>query len=78
MTAVTKSEIAAARAWRLARGLTVRQLSDATGYQIETIYFYERGGTSKQPITPWVWQRYKTSCAGVELILTGKAFNWNK
>lgn len=76
---VPKHEIAAAREWRLARRLTVQDLSARTGYQIETIYFFERGGRPSQPIRPWVWQRFKTSCSGVEAeIRAGKAFDWGR
>ncbi len=76
MTDIPKREIQAAKQWRLARKLTVADLAERTGYQIETIYFFERGGRPRQPITSWVWQRYKTSCAGVEMALAGRTFDW--
>jgi DNA-binding XRE family transcriptional regulator len=72
----TKKEFDAARAWRLARGLSVDQLAELTGYARETIYVYERGGHQNQPIQPWVWLRYKSSCAGVEAELQGSKFEW--
>lgn len=67
-----------AKAWRQARGLSVVELAEQTGYSIETIYVFERG---QQPggakIKEWAWQRFKCACAGVDRQLkTGKEFIW--
>lgn len=75
-----------AKAWREARGLSVAQLADLTGYAQATIYWMERGLTPpnakrKEPgeIPWWIWKRYKMICAGVEAELkTGATFNWEK
>lgn len=78
MTAIPKHEFMAAKRWRLARHLSVADLAEKTGYQVETIYFFERGGRPSQPVSEWVWQRYKTSCAGVEAQIGGRAFDWGR
>ncbi len=81
-------EAAAARAWRESRGLTVAQLSELTGYAVETHYWMERGCTppnrnSKgghardRAIKSYVWQRYRNVCAGVDRVLqAGREWNW--
>lgn len=69
-----------ARAWRKARGLNVKQLADLTGYSIESIYCFERGVASSAgtgPVKPWVWQRYKRACSGLDAELrSGLKFEW--
>ena len=73
-----------AKAWREANGFTLPQLAELTGYGRETIWWMEQGSTPpsqkgnprRGKIKPWVWQRYKMCCAGVEASLKGKKFNW--
>lgn len=74
-----------AKAWRLARGLSVKQLADLTGYSQEAVYQMERGVLPPQrgqrqaaPIKEWAWLRYRNCCAGVDRQLSrrGKQFNW--
>lgn len=72
-----------AKAWRIKRKLSQAQLAELTGYGVRMIYWLELGqappnGSSKaRPVTPWVWQRYKRMCQGVEAELrSGKTFDW--
>ena len=77
------SEHERARSWREARGLSRDQLADATGYAPVTVYWMEQGlspprpGKKSRAVKPWVFQRFKMACAGVEYRLrAGKPFNW--
>ena len=77
------TEHAKAKAWREKRGLTVDKLAELTGYGPRMIFWMELGqsppsGSRKATkVAPWVWQRYKMMCAGVEAQLkTGKEFDW--
>ena len=74
------SESEAAKEWRNARGLTVKQLADLTGYSGEAIYCFERGRMANgNPVPPWVLQRYRMACAGVDAqIRSGFDFQWGK
>lgn len=65
-----------AQEWRRARGLTVERLSELTGYSVPAIRSFESGrGAVKNK--PWIWQRYKMCCAGVEAQARGgMAFTW--
>jgi DNA-binding XRE family transcriptional regulator len=72
-----------ARRWRQKRGLSQAKLASLTGFARETVFWMERGTTSPRPgaaakpISPWVWQRYKLCCAGLDHALrTKKEFNW--
>lgn len=72
-----------AKAWRLARGLTVRQLADLTGYSQEAVYQMERGLLPKRvgqrrasSIKEWAWLRYRNCCAGVDRQIGGQQFDW--
>ena len=72
-----------ARAWRLARGLTVRALSDLTGFSPESIVCFERGtaprraGEKRKAVNPHAFHRYRMACAGVEASRhAGGAFDW--
>lgn len=73
-----------AKRWRTRRGLTIAQLAEMTGYGVRACNWMERGlsppnATRSKPaaVAPWVWQRYKRACAGVEAQLqSGKPFNW--
>jgi len=73
-----------AKAWREARGLSIEQLSNLSGYAKQTLYWMERGeappharGKKPQPVSEFVWQRYRNVCAGVDAQLRAKRnFNW--
>ena len=69
-----------ARNWRLARGLTVGQLAELSGYSREAIYCFERGRMANGNTIPsWVWLRFKMVCAGVDQHLrTGGDFAWGQ
>lgn len=73
-----------AKRWREQRSLSIDQLSELTGYSPEAIRWFEKGQTppnrnyksgnaSDRTIKPWVWQRYKMTCAGVD---RKQPFNW--
>lgn len=67
-----------AQLWRKARGFSVKQLSELTGYSIESVYIFERGANPDgSDISDFVWQRYKTCCAGIDAqIRSGIVFQW--
>ena len=69
-----------AREWRRARGLDVPKLAELAGYAPEVIYLMERGVNSKnEPVSDFVWQRYKMICAGIDAQLrSGTVFDWGK
>lgn len=81
-------EAAKARRWREARGLSLDQLAGLTGYSVLSIRWMEKGVTPPlrrakggnphdRSIAPWVFQRYRMACAGVDRQLkTGKPFAW--
>lgn len=70
----------AAKAWRLARKLTLDQLAELTGYSVPAIRKFEAGSRNKQAgegHSEWTWQRYKMACAGAAAQLrTGRVFEW--
>lgn len=78
------TEYEKAKAWRENRGLSVDHLAELTGYGRRSIYWLERGESPPNAlrakpakVQPWIWQRYKRICEGVESELaTGKKFNW--
>jgi transcriptional regulator with XRE-family HTH domain len=75
--AAAMNEHAKARAWRLARNLSVDELAELIGYARETIYAMERGEMHRKAIAPWVFQRYKLACAGLDAeFRTGREFVW--
>ena len=72
-----------AKAWRKRHKLTLAQLAHLTGYGPRNISWMERGETAPngsspaRPVPPWVWQRYRMMCAGVDAQLrTRKVFDW--
>lgn len=77
-----------ARQWREARGLSVAELADLTGYGELAIRWFEKGCTpplrkakggkpNDRTISPWVWTRYKMACSGADRRLrSGKEFGW--
>ena len=77
------TEHAKAKAWREKRGLTVDRLAELTGYGVRSVYWFELGLSPPIPphraakVKPWLWQRYKNICAGVEAQLkSGREFDW--
>lgn len=78
------TEYQKAKAWREARGLSVKQLAEMTGYGPRTIYWLELGlsppngmRAKAARVKPWIWQRYRMMCGGVEAELqSGEKFNW--
>lgn len=74
---MTKKEIEAAKAWRLALNLSPFQLGELIGYSGEAIYLLERGITSRaEPVPAWTWLRYKRACAGLDAERKGHTFKW--
>ncbi len=69
-----------AKAWRLARKLTLDQLAELTGYSVPAIRKFEAGSRNqkaKEGHSEWTMHRYKMACAGVAAQLrTGKVFEW--
>jgi len=82
------TEYQKARQWREARGLSLDQLAELTGYGVGSIRWFEKGLTpplrrakSGRPqdrtIAPWVWTRYRLVCSGADRQLrSGKEFQW--
>ena len=71
---------AAAKAWRLKRGLDLEQLSEMTGYSVIAIRKLEAGmrnRKAKEGHSTWVMQHYQMTCAGAEAQLkSGRKFEW--
>ena len=73
-----------ARQWRERNGWNRPALAQLIGYAPETIYWMERGETppgragkkKPQPVKPWVWQRYKRACQGLDAETHGRSFSW--
>ena len=72
-----------AKAWRVKRNLSIPELAELTGYGPRNIAWLEKGltapngQTGAKPVAPWIWQRYRMMCGGVEAQLrSGKEFNW--
>lgn len=76
-----------ARKWREKLKLSKARLAELTGYSYEAIHAFEKGMTAARTwknrppaaprkIDPYVWQRYKNCCAGVEAQLRGEDFQW--
>lgn len=88
MKSPSRNDGAKARAWRQRHNLSVIELSDLTGYSIESIYRFERGEAPPRtwsdrkhkqaagPIPVYAWQRYKRVCQGVEHELQNGEFDW--
>jgi len=72
------------RLWMAKYGIDVAELAQLTGYSTQALYWMIRGlappnRTRKKPgsIQPWIWQRFKRCCQGVDAELrTKKEFNW--
>lgn len=69
-----------AKKWRKRMGLTIDQLEEKSGFSRSSIIDFERGcrrPPSCEPISDFVWQRYRMICAGIEYETTkGRAFDW--
>ena len=78
-----------AKEWRERLGLSFDQLAELSGYAALSIRWFEKGRTAprtagktadaykSRKIDPFVWQRYKLVCAGVERQLkNGSKFDW--
>jgi transcriptional regulator with XRE-family HTH domain len=77
-----------ARQWREARGLSLAQLAELTGYGEGALRWFEKGMTpplrraksghaKDRTIAPWVWQRFKMACSGADRKLrSGREFDW--
>lgn len=71
-----------AKRWRERHGLSLAQLADLTGYSELSIRWFEKGlrppnRGKDRTIDAYVWQRYKTACAGVTAQIHSKRkFDW--
>ena len=69
-----------ARAWREHYGISRQRLGELTGYSTEAVIAFEQGKSKSRAgpkIKPWVWQRYKMACAGIDAQLrSGLNFDW--
>ena len=67
-----------AKAWRIARKLSVKELADLSGYSEEAIWRFERPTNGQGlPHSEYSLQRYKLCCSGVDRQLrNGRAFEW--
>ena len=69
-----------AKAWRLARKLTLDQLAELTGYSVPAIRKFEAGSRNSKAgegHSEWTMQRYRMACAGAAAQLrTGRTFEW--
>ena len=75
------SEHAKAKWWRLhIAGLSIKNLSELSGYAQRTIYQMETGCDHRgKKIPTESWQRYKLCCAAIHSHLRGgKYFNWGQ
>jgi len=78
------TEYERARAWMNKRNLSADQLAELTGYGRRSVYWMLLGqsppnATRRKPakVAPWVFQRFRMACAGVEAQLnSGKNFDW--
>jgi len=78
------TEYEKAKVWRQSLNLTQKALGEALGYSRESINSFESGmmphGARDRRIKPWVWQRYRLACFGLDTLLRDKAPNgwdWN-
>jgi len=70
--------------WMTRHDLSVADLARLTGYSSQALYWNLRGQSPPNrarkkpgPIQPWIWQRFKRCCQGVDVELrTKKEFNW--
>lgn len=64
-----------ARAWRKARGLTIKELADLTGFNRRSITAYEGGfQPDGGPISPVAMRRFRLACAAIDHGL--EDFDW--
>jgi transcriptional regulator with XRE-family HTH domain len=71
------TEFAKAKAWRLAKGWSLADLADRTGYSRSSIVWFERGTTPRgTPIDEFSWYRYRRICQAVNDGLETEQFKW--
>lgn len=78
------NEYQKARAWAEKHDLSAQQVADLTGYGVRAVHWFWSGqsppnGTRAKAgkISPWVFQRFKRACQGVDAQLRSrKEFNW--
>jgi transcriptional regulator with XRE-family HTH domain len=71
------SEFAKAKEWRLAKGWSLADLADLTGYSVSSIVWFERGHTPRgTPIDVFSWYRYKRICQALDSGLDCSEFGW--
>ena len=66
-----------AKAWRLRRRFTIKEIAEATGYSASTISDIEAGaarGPKAHPTPPGTMRRYRMCCAAIEYGLAGWDF----
>ncbi len=72
------TEYERAKRWRNARGWTLDDLADLTGYSRSSIFWFERGvGPTGKRIDEFAWHRYKRICHSIDVDKTGTAFKWD-
>ncbi len=70
-------EFAKAKKWRLAKGWSLDDLADRTGYSRSAIVWFERGATHRgTPIDAFSWYRYRRICQAIEAGLDNDQFKW--
>lgn len=66
-----------ARAWRKARGLTIKQLSELSGFATRSIVMYETGKQSNgDPVPATAMLRYRLACAALHHGYAAMRFDW--
>ena len=68
-----------AKEWRLAKGWSLNDLADRTGYSRSSIVWFERGTTPRgTPIDEFSWFRYRRICQAIEAGLENEQFSWGE
>jgi transcriptional regulator with XRE-family HTH domain len=71
------TEYEQAKAWRVAKGLSLDDLADLTGYSRTSILWFERGALpSGKEINKFAWHRYKRICQAIDADLNPVLFGW--
>jgi transcriptional regulator with XRE-family HTH domain len=71
---MTLPEHQKAKAWRLARGLTLDELAHLSGYSKSALSWFERGlsPSGKGPVEQYAWQRYKRIAHSIHMDYAGE------